>query len=63
MNSSSKNTIRVYWINHDYFADREFANLNDAVAYARSTSFEASFWAGETMLGSYSYFGGFREAR
>jgi len=59
--------IRVYFTNHFYYADREFATLDEAVAYAKSVCFQVSFWQPlpgpgnpEEFLGSWCPIGGLR---
>lgn len=52
--------FRVYYINHDYFAAQEFDTLTHAVAYGKSKCFDFSVYNGDTLVASWSVFGGVR---
>lgn len=51
---------QVYFTNHFYYSDRQFATFDEAVAYAKSTCFDCRIDCNGEMVGAWSYFGGFR---
>jgi hypothetical protein len=57
--------FRVYWVNHNYFAQDTFPTVDEALDYARSKGFDATVWRGqgtsiEDMVAAWSTFGGVR---
>lgn len=59
---------RIYFVNHGFYSEQEFKELDEAKEYAKSTGFETVvYWDrdrdGELdMVGSWSTFGGWQEA-
>jgi hypothetical protein len=51
--------IGVYYINHEYFADQTFDNMEQALEFSRRSGFEASFWRDGEYLGTWSILRGF----
>lgn len=45
---------RVYLSNHGYFAGDKFTTFQEALAWARSKSFEVSIWEGNEIVGTWS---------
>jgi hypothetical protein len=52
--------FRVYFTNFCYFAEPAFDTLEDAIAYAKSKTFDATIYGGRHIIGAWSYFGGYR---
>lgn len=56
--------FKVWFTNFGYASERRFATVEDALAFAKSTSFECQIVdKDENTVGSYSYFGGWRPRR
>lgn len=58
--NADQNKVRVFWTNHGWFSDEEFSTLPAALAYARGKGPSATFYQGETLLGSWDAIEGYR---
>lgn len=52
--------FRVYYINFSYFADGEWATLQEAVAYAKCKCFQSTIYRGENMVAFWCPLAGLR---
>jgi hypothetical protein len=53
--------FKVYWTNHGYFSQNEFATLDDAIDYGKSKCFDFQVTAPDGVIAaSWSVFGGLR---
>jgi hypothetical protein len=60
LRGADTNEIRILWLDHGRFADREFESLSSAVAYAESKAATASFHQGARVLASWDVVGGYK---
>ena len=51
---------RVYWTNHFYFAAGEWGTFYEALAYAKSKSFESTIYCNGELVAAWSPIGGLR---
>lgn len=52
---------RVYYTNHMYYAQDEFATVEAALSYGKARGFEFSIHGPSGIVGVWSVFGGYRE--
>ena len=50
--------FKVYWVNHFYFADREFDTFTAAVTYGKSKCMDFSVVRNDQVVAGWSYFSG-----
>lgn len=55
--------FKIYFINFGYTAEPSFAKLEDAIAYAKSKGFEAAIMQNKLIVGSWSFFSGYKDAQ
>ncbi len=52
--------FRIFWTNFGHFSQEEFGTLEAAKSYVKDKFFEAGIWQGETLVASWTVFGGWR---
>ena len=51
---------RIYFVNFEYFSQREFDTLDEAIHFAKVSTFESTIWYNNQRVASFSMFGGVR---
>lgn len=59
-NAAATKTFRIYLANFGYFMGDEYTSFADAVARAKSTSFECTIYRGKEMVAAWGYFSGLK---
>ncbi len=58
-----RTAYRVWFDNHEYFSQREFTTEAEAIAFAKSTTFDSTIYLASRAVAHVSFFGGTKDLK